>query len=49
VPVVYDFFGEEAGYTNVFVMLTAVFAVVAIVVAAIGKETMGKSLEEISE
>lgn len=49
VPVVYNYYGQEAGYTNVFVMLTAVFAIVAIVVALLGKETMGKSLEEISE
>lgn len=49
VPVLYNTFGEEKGYGYVFAILTAVFAVVAIVVAAFGKETMGKSLEEISE
>lgn len=49
VPVVYKSLGTKAGYTYVFVMLTAVFAVVALVVAVLGKETRGKSLEEISE
>ena len=49
VPVVYANYGEQNGYTYVFILLTAVFAVVAVVVALLGKETMGKSLEEISE
>lgn len=49
VPVIYNMYGTEAGYTYVFVMLTGVFASVAIIVALLGKETMGKSLEEISE
>lgn len=49
VPVIYSRFGEEAGYGYVFALLTAVFAIVAVVVAIFGKETMGKSLEEISE
>jgi putative MFS transporter len=48
VPVIYNFYGKEVGYAYVFVMLTAVFALVALVVAILGKETMGKSLEEIS-
>jgi putative MFS transporter len=48
VPVIYQFYGISAGYTYVFIMLTAVFAVVSLVVALMGKETMGKSLEEIS-
>lgn len=48
VPVIYNFYGKQAGYTYVFIMLTAVFAVVSVVVAIVGKETMGKSLEEIS-
>jgi len=48
VPVIYTNYGEQAGYTYVFVMLTVVFAVVAVVVALLGKETMGRSLEEIS-
>ncbi len=49
VPVIYNFYGSEKGFTYVFVMLTAVFASVAVIVAILGKETMGKSLEEISE
>lgn len=49
VPVIYSKYGEETGYGYIFALLTAVFAVVAIVVAIFGKETMGKSLEEISE
>ncbi|HVJ49182.1 MFS transporter [Desulfitobacterium sp.] len=48
VPVIYTAYGKEAGYTNVFIMLTAVFAIVAVVVGILGKETMGKTLEEIS-
>ncbi|MEL7655934.1 MAG: MFS transporter [Bacillota bacterium] len=49
VPVLYTAYGEKTGYGYVFALLTAVFAIVAIVVAFLGKETMGKSLEEISE
>ncbi|NTU88416.1 MAG: MFS transporter [Actinobacteria bacterium] len=49
VPFVYNYFGTEKGYVYVFIMLTAVFALVALVVAVFGKETMGVSLEEISE
>ncbi|HVJ50227.1 MFS transporter [Desulfitobacterium sp.] len=49
VPVVYNYYGKQAGYTYVFIMLTAVFALVSLVVLLFGKETMGKSLEEISE
>lgn len=48
VPVIYNAYGEKAGYSYVFALLTGVFAVVAVVVALFGKETMGKSLEEIS-
>ena len=48
VPVIYTTYGGKAGYGYVFALLTAVFAIVAIVVAIFGKETMGKSLEEIS-
>lgn len=49
VPVIYSTYGETKGYGYIFVLLTAVFAIVAIVVGLFGKETMGKSLEEISE
>lgn len=49
VPVIYNTYGEKTGYGYIFALLTGVFAVVAVVVALFGKETMGKSLEEISE
>lgn len=49
VPVIYSTYGEKTGYGYIFALLTGVFAVVAVVVALLGKETMGKSLEEISE
>lgn len=47
VPVVYKAYGTTLGYTYVFVMLTIIFIFVALVTALFGKETMGKSLEEI--
>lgn len=49
VPVIYNTYGEKTGYGYIFALLTAVFAMVAIVVAIFGKETMGRSLEEISQ
>ena len=49
VPVVYNLFGEATGYGYVFAMLAGVFTVVAFVVGIFGKETMGKSLEEITD
>ena len=48
VPVIYNAYGTQTGFTYVFIMLTAVFATVAVAVAILGTETMGKSLEEIS-
>ncbi|SCP95634.1 MFS transporter [Anaerobium acetethylicum] len=45
VPVIYSFWGTDQGYTNVFIMLTAVFALVSLVTGIFGRETMGKSLE----
>lgn len=48
VPVIYNAFGEATGFGYVFALLTGVFAFVAIIVAIFGKETKGKSLEEIS-
>jgi len=48
VPIIYKVYGNENGYTYVFIMFAFVFAVVALVVGVFGKETMGKSLEEIS-
>lgn len=47
VPVVYKTYGKDLGYTYVFVMLTVIFITVALITALFGKETMGKSLEEI--
>lgn len=49
VPVIYSFYGSETGFTYVFILLTLVFAAVATVVFLFGKETMGKSLEEINK
>lgn len=45
VPVIYKAYGDKTGYTYVFVLLTAVFAFVSLVVAFFGRETKGKSLE----
>lgn len=49
VPVIYKLYGTEKGYVNIFIMFTMVFAIVAVFVAVFGRETMGKSLEEISD
>jgi putative MFS transporter len=49
VGLVYASKGKEAGFTYVFLMLTIVFAVVAVVIALAGIETKGLALEEISE
>ena len=48
VPVVYNAYGKETGFSMVFGMMAVTFVIVAIVVAVLGKETMGKSLEEIT-
>ncbi|KNZ42604.1 MFS transporter [Acetobacterium bakii] len=48
VPVIYKLYGTELGYTYIFILLTGVFAIVALIVAVFGRETMGRSLEEIS-
>jgi len=48
VGVLYESQGREAGFNNVFLILTIVFAVVAVVVAAAGIETRGRTLEEIN-
>jgi len=45
VPVLYKWFGEAAGFTLVFVILTAVFLIVALTVLIFGTETKGKSLK----
>ncbi len=49
VPALYAAYGQKTGLTVVFILLTAVFAAVAIVVAVFGRETMGRSLEEIND
>ncbi|MDP4145275.1 MAG: MFS transporter [Bacillota bacterium] len=48
VGLVYATKGKQAGFTYVFIMLTIVFAVVAVVVALAGIETKGRVLEEIN-
>ncbi|ADK15174.1 putative niacin/nicotinamide transporter NaiP [Clostridium ljungdahlii DSM 13528] len=48
VGLVYETKGKQAGFTYVFLMLTIVFAVVALVVALVGIETKGRSLDEIN-
>ena len=48
VPVIYKYSGQEDGYAYIFMLFAAVFAIVAFIVTLFGKETMGKSLEEIS-
>lgn len=48
VGVLYESQGREKGFNNVFLILTIVFAVVAVVVATAGIETKGRTLEEIN-
>ena len=48
-PAIYGAYGIEKGYSYVFILLTAVFAIVSIVVLLLGKETKGISLEEINQ
>ncbi len=48
VPVVHRFYGDK-GYAYVFILLAAVFVFVSVIVGIFGKETMGKSLEEINQ
>lgn len=48
VGVVYQTKGKQAGFTYVFLMLTIVFALVAVVVALGGIETKGQTLDEIN-
>jgi putative MFS transporter len=44
VPALYAVFGEEAGFTYIFIILMAVFLIAAIVVGIVGKETKGVAL-----
>ncbi|MDR2035546.1 MAG: MFS transporter [Coriobacteriales bacterium] len=46
VPTMYAFFGEANGFELVFAVLAAVFLLVALVVALLGKETKGKVIQE---
>ncbi|MFL0198030.1 MFS transporter [Clostridium sp. WILCCON 0269] len=48
VGLIYEAKGKEAGFTYVFLILTVVFAAVAIVVALMGIETKGRTLDEIN-
>lgn len=47
VPVIFKAYGNQLGFVTVFALLTGVFAFVAAVVLIFGRETAGKSLEEI--
>jgi putative MFS transporter len=44
-PVLYSIFGAENGYTGVFILLTGVFLIVALVVGIFGRETKGNPLQ----
>jgi putative MFS transporter len=46
VPWLYTAFGEQQGFVYVFVILTAVFVIAAIVVGLLGRETRGVTLQE---
>lgn len=46
VPVIYNHYGVESGFTYVFIVLTAVFVIVALVIALFGRETKGVPLDE---
>lgn len=48
VGLVYEVKGKQIGFTYVFLMLTIVFAVVALIVGVVGIETKGKTLDEIN-
>jgi putative MFS transporter len=48
VGLVYESKGKQAGFTYVFIMITIVFAVVAVVIALAGVETKGRTLDEIN-
>jgi len=48
VSLIYDANGKEVGFNNVFLVLTLVFAAVAIVVAVAGIETKGRTMNDIT-
>ena len=45
---IYQSYGKQTGFNNVFLILTVVFAVVAVIIAVAGIETKGRTLDEIS-
>jgi putative MFS transporter len=45
-PVLITFFGSENGFTGIFVLLTGVFLVTALVVGIFGRETKGVALHD---
>jgi len=49
VPVLYSAFGMEHGFTLVFILLSLVFAFVAVIILLFGSETRGMSLRDRSE
>ena len=49
VPIIYGMFDKDEGFAIVFAILTAVFVIVALTVAFIGKETKGAELADVSE
>ena len=49
VPFVYGYFGAENGFEIVFLILTAVFVVVALVILFLGVETKGRKLPEFND
>jgi len=49
VPVLYSAFGMEHGFTMVFILLSLVFAFVAVTILLFGSETKGTSLKDRSE
>ena len=49
VPVLYSSFGTENGFVLVFALLSACFALVAVVIALFGRETKGLGLRDTSE
>ncbi len=49
VPVLYSYYGSETGFMMVFAVLSAVFIMVAVVIAVLGKETKGIRLADRSQ
>ena len=49
VPALYEMYDSDTGFTMVFAVLTATFAIVAITVAVFGKETKNRRLKDVSD